>query len=170
MLAAALRVSTPAAKVAVTHRQVLPLALALPSMGVPTFAAAATDKHACASLLQAEVGSAGSGGGLPPPFGVDPAVLESSPLHYAPLAYTIGGWPHPLRGSAEQPCLPLIANQEQRMDVLPCVLTAGLYYNASPAAGDLNPNRQPFGFHPRALPHFPAGCPLVLETTLSQVS
>lgn len=47
-------------------------------------------------------------------------------------------------------------------------LFAGLFYNASPASGDLNPNHQPFGFHPRALPNFPPGCPLVLETTLSQ--
>lgn len=39
--------------------------------------------------------AAGSGGeqgaeGLPPAWGVDPAVLESSPLYYAPLAYSMG--------------------------------------------------------------------------------
>lgn len=45
----------------------------------------------------------------------------------------------------------------------------GLYYNASPASGHLNRNRQPYGFQPRAPPHLPAGFPLVLESTLSQV-
>jgi hypothetical protein len=83
-------------------------------------------------LAPAAEGQQGAGE-LPPAWGVDPAVLESSALHYAPLAYSMG-----------------------------------LYYNTSPASPDLNHNRQPFGFQPRVLPHFPPGGPLVLETSLSQ--
>ena len=48
--------------------------------------------------------------------------------------------------------------------------TTGLYYNTSDASPDVNHNRQPFGFQPLELPHFPPGGPLVLETSLSQAS
>lgn len=63
-----------------------PIPLAAPPF-VPQAAAAAGLNT---SHLAPAAGGQQGAGELPPAWGVDPAVLESSSLHYAPLAYSMG--------------------------------------------------------------------------------